>query len=432
MSAPADMGACEAATALAQGSVTALELADACLERIAGRRGRELNAFIHVSGELAREQARDSDRRRAAGNPRSRLDGVPIAVKDNIDVLGMPTTNGLAASWMPTADAPVVRRLRDSGMTLLGKLNMHEGALGATTDNPHHGRCMHPTLPGFTPGGSSGGSAAAVAGGLCPVALGTDTMGSVRLPAAYCGIVGFKPSADYWPVTGVMPLSAGLDTIGPLARRVADIALLLGEALDRSAPDRLRFARLANFEAVGIEPECRAAFEGALDRMAAAGVAIESVHMDGYDPGACRRAGFVVAEVDAAAAHAELLATVPDAFSPDFRAMLAYGAAVAPERYRRERTTIERAGAALRAVLDRFDVAVSPAAPQPSFRFDDPVPANQADFSAIANFAGCPAVSIPLPPSADGRPIGLQLMAAPGRDSMLLSVAALLETVCGP
>lgn len=432
MSAPADMGVSEAAAALAGGTVSALELAEACLERLEGPRGRALNAFIHVAGELARDQARESDRRRAAGSPRSPLDGVPIAMKDNIDVRGMPTTNGLATSWIPGSDAPVVRRLREAGMTFLGKLNMHEGALGATTDNPHHGRCMHPALPGFTPGGSSGGSAAAVAGGLCPVALGTDTMGSVRLPAAYCGIVGFKPSAEYWPVTGVMPLAFGLDTVGALAGRVADIALLLGETLDGPVLGRLRFARLANSDAIDIEPECRAAFDRALARMASAGIDIECVQVDGYDPGACRRAGFVVAETDAAVAHAELLSTVPGAFSPAFRAMLAYGATVSPERYSRERETIERAGAALRAVLDRFDVVITPATPQRAFRFEDPVPANQADFTAIANFAGCPAVSIPLPPPGDGRPVGLQLLAAPGRDSTLLSVASALEAACGP
>ena len=220
-------------------------------------RGRALNAFIHVAGDFASEQARESDRRRAPGNPRSSLDGVPIAIKDNIDVVGLPTTNGLATRWMPSADAPVIRRFRDAGMVILGKLNMHEGALGATTDNRHYGRCVHPALPGFTPGGSSGGSAAAVAAGLCPVALGTDTMGSVRIPAAYCGIVGFKPSQTYWPVIGVMPLAFGLDTIGPLARSVEDIAVLLGERLAKPALEGLRFVRLENAHRVDIEPDAR-------------------------------------------------------------------------------------------------------------------------------------------------------------------------------
>ncbi len=425
------MGVCEAARALAGGTVSALELAEACLVRIEGERGREINAFIHVAGDLAREQARDSDRRRAAGHPQSRLDGVPVAVKDNIDVRGLPTTNGLAVSWMPRTDSPIVRRLREAGMTFLGKLNMHEGALGATNDNPHYGRCNHPSLPGFTPGGSSGGSAAAVAGGLCPVALGTDTMGSVRLPAAYCGIVGFKPSQTYWPTTGVAPLAFGLDTVGLLAAAVADVALVLDESLDEIAPSGLRFARLANFEAVEIEPECLAAFDRAIARMEAEGIDIERVRADGYDPGASRHAGCDVSEADGPPPNAEFLSTVPDASSPTFRAMLAYGGRVSPERYRRERAVIDRAGAALRGVLDKFDVVVTPTTPQRAFRFDGPVPANQADFTAIANFAGCPAVSLPLPVPIDGRPVGLQLMAAPGRDSVLLSVASALEAVCG-
>jgi aspartyl-tRNA(Asn)/glutamyl-tRNA(Gln) amidotransferase subunit A len=151
MSISADLGVRGATTALAVGEVSALELVLSFLERITSERGRALNAFLHVAGDFACEQARESDRRRAAGNPRSSLDGVPIAIKDNIDIAGLPTTNGLATRWIPTADAPVARRFRDAGMVILGKLNMHEGALGATTDNRHHGRCAHPAFPGFTP-----------------------------------------------------------------------------------------------------------------------------------------------------------------------------------------------------------------------------------------------------------------------------------------
>jgi len=432
MSAPADLGVREIAAALTSGEVSALALAESCLTRMESARGRALKAFIYVADEFAREQARASDRRRISGTPRSGLDGVPIAIKDNVDVLGMPSTNGLGTSWIPAADAPVVGRLRDAGMTILGKLNMHEGALGATTDNPHHGRCMHPSLPGYTAGGSSGGSAAAVAARLCPVALGTDTMGSVRVPAAYCGVVGFKPSRGYWPETGVTPLAFGLDTIGPLARSVADIALLLDEPLNRLAPAGLRFARLANAAQVETEPECQTAFDAALCDLAAAGVRVESVHVGGYNPGLARRAGFIVSEADAAVVHGELLATRPQAFSPAFRAMLDYGRKVPPERYRMERGVIEQAGAALNDVLRRIDIVLALTTPQCAFPHDTPVPANQADFTAIANFAGCPAISLPLPSPPGGRPVGLQLMAAPGRDSLLLSVAAEIEAMVAP
>jgi aspartyl-tRNA(Asn)/glutamyl-tRNA(Gln) amidotransferase subunit A len=427
MSEPADLGVHAAAKALAAGEVSALELAFSCLERITSARGRAINAFIHVAGDFACDQARESDRRRAEGNSRSSLDGVAIAIKDNIDVIGLPTTNGLATRWMPSADAPVIRRLRDAGMVILGKLNMHEGALGATTDNRHYGRCEHPAHPGFTPGGSSGGSAAAVAGDLCPVTLGTDTMGSVRLPAAYCGIVGFKPSQTYWPVTGVMPLAFGLDTIGPLARSVEDVALLLGERLGKPALERLRFARLENAQRVDVEPECEAAFEAALASLATNGMDVRTERVPGCELGLARRAGFIVSEADAAAVHGKLLAGSPEAFSPEFMGMLRYGKNVTEERYQTERRTIERVGSALAKLFDRVDVVLTLTAPQRSFSFNEPAPVNQADFTAIANFAGCPAISLPLPVPAGERPIGLQLIAAPRRDTMLLSVAAQLE-----
>lgn len=427
MTEPADLGVRAAAAALAAGTLTAEQLTEACLARINGDRGRALNAFIHVAGESAGKAACDSDRRRRDGRPLSPLDGVPIAVKDNIDVVGMPTTNGLATHWMPAADAPVIERLRSAGLVLLGKLNMHEGALGATTDNAHHGRCNHPGFPGYTPGGSSGGSAAAVAGGLCPVTLGTDTMGSVRLPAAYCGIVGFKPSRDYWPVDGVMALGYGLDAVGPLARSVGDIAAVLGEEVTLRHLPEVRFAILDVTERVAIEVECQSAFDQARARLETAGATFATADLPDHDPGRTRRAGFIATEVDGANAHERLLAETPQAFSPAFRAMLDYGRQLAPERYQGERARIDAAGGAFRELFDRFDVIVLPTAPQRPFPFEDPVPVNQADLTALANFAGCPAISLPLPIPPAERPVGLQLVAAPGTDTKLLAIAAAVE-----
>lgn len=429
MTEPADFGVRDAAAALAAGHVSAVDLATSCIGRIESERGRAINAFIHLDRNAALEGAAASDRRRAASKPLSPLDGIPIAVKDNIDIRSMPTTNGLGTSWTAAADAGVVRRLRDAGMILLGKLNMHEGALGATTDNWHHGRCHHPHFPGFTPGGSSGGSAAAVAGGLCPVTLGSDTMGSVRLPAAYCGVVGFKPSRDYWPLDGTMALAFGLDTIGPLARSVADIACLLDAQPQESAAAGKTFARLANDETVENEPACQAAYDTALAKLRAHGIDLASLHIPGYVPGAVRRAGFIVSEVDGATVHERLLAERRDAFSPDFLAMLNYGRRVTPERYQAERRKLEEASATFLPVFERADVIVGLTAPQRSFPFGDTVPANQADLTAIANVSGCPAISLPLPVSEGERPIGLQIMTAPGTDHLLLAIAALIESI---
>ena len=182
MSDPTALTIAEAAAALRAGSLSAKALFDAYLARIK-RHDRALNCFITVLAAAARKAAMEADRRRAEGALRSPLDGIPIGLKDNIDAAGAPTTNGMYWRRIPDEDAPVVARLRQAGAEIVGKLNMHEGAFGATTDNPHHGRTHNPWRHGYTPGGSSGGSAAAVAARLCAAALGTDTMGSVRLPA---------------------------------------------------------------------------------------------------------------------------------------------------------------------------------------------------------------------------------------------------------
>ena len=429
MTDPADLGVQEAASALANRQVSARELTENCLGRINSAHGQDLNAFIHVADDLARQQGIASDERRASGKLLSDLDGVPIAVKDNIDVRGMPTTNGLATHWTPVADAPVIQQLRAAGMIILGKLNMHEGALGATTDNPHHDRCMHPMFPGFTPGGSSGGSAAAVAGGLCPVTLGTDTMGSVRLPAAYCGIVGFKPSRSYWSVEGVMPLAKCLDMIGPLARTVCDVAAVLGEQLQVRDLGDSRFGRLTSLEAVETETECTSAFEAALNQLMASGVCCGETDLPGYEPGRARRSGFLISEADAFVAHKQLLIDVPEAFSPEFSAKLDYGRKITPARYDVEMAAVRDVARAFVALFDQFDVIVTLTAPQRTFPFGTPAPVSQADLTAPANFAGCPAISLPLGVGVDERPIGLQLIAAPGADAELLTIAAQVETI---
>ncbi len=429
MTEAAGLTVCEAAAALESGALSSLELTEDCIRRAESRDGQLLNAFIHIAGDQARTAARESDERRKSKCMWSPLDGIPIAVKDNIDVLGMSTTNGLATSWLPKRDAPLIAQLRGDGLVMLGKLNMHEGALGATTDNVHHGRCMHPDFPGFTPGGSSGGSAAAVAGDLCPVALGSDTMGSVRLPAAYCGIVGLKPSRGMWSIDGVMPLGRGLDTIGPMARTTGDLALLLNVMLDVPSLDELRLGVLDYGASVEIKPECQAILDNALVELRKHGARFETVEMTDYSPGQTRRAGFLVSEVDGAEAHAELLAQEPAAFSQEFLAMLKYGQNVTEERYEASREAIETAGQLFREKLAAFDAILSLTAPQRAFRFDEVVPTNQADLTAIANFSGCPAISLPIPVPTGERPVGLQVLSSPGSDHALIRIAQLFETV---
>ena len=193
----------EMAAMLRDRRLGAVALTEAYLDRITSANG-EINALLHVDPAGALAAARDSDRRYAKGSPAGPLDGLPLVVKDNIEVAGLPVTNGMAVVHQSVCDAVVAARLRAGGAVLLGKANMDEAALGADGVNPHHGRVENPNQKGFSVGGSSGGSAAAVAARFCPAALGTDTLGSVRLPAAYCGLTGFKPTDGLIPATGVV------------------------------------------------------------------------------------------------------------------------------------------------------------------------------------------------------------------------------------
>jgi aspartyl-tRNA(Asn)/glutamyl-tRNA(Gln) amidotransferase subunit A len=425
---PADLGVAEAARALAGGALTSRTLVTACLERIHAENAT-LKAFIHVADDLALAEADRSDARRREGGPMSPLDGVPIALKDNIDAIGQPSTNGLGVAWMPNRDAGVVTLLRERGLVLIGKTNMHEGALGATTDNLHHGRADNPAARGHTPGGSSGGSSAAVAARLCPGALGTDTMGSVRLPAGYCGITGFKPSRGHWPNSGVAPLALALDTVGPMARGVADTAMLIDLPYAPTSASRLVVAVIDNIEGAEIEDGAREAYDDALARLRSAGVTFRRARLSDYDPTRARRAGLIISEVEGAVTHEAMMAECPEAFSPDFRAMLDYGATVPAPKYVKALREVDRIGAAFAGILDQVDAIISPTTPQRAFAFDEPVPASQADFTAPANFAGCPGISIPIPRPEGERPMGLHLMAGLGRDVHLLGIAAAVESL---
>lgn len=405
--------------------VSAAQVMEACLARI-GRIDPALNAFRCVLADQARAQAKSSDRRR-------RLEGVPVAVKGNIDIAGVVTRSGLGRrDELPAArDADIVARLRAAGAVILGHVSMHEGALGATTDNPHDGRTHNPWRLGYTPGGSSGGSAAAVAAGLCPLALGTDTMGSVRLPAAYCGIVGHKPSQGLLSNDGIEPLCARLDVVGPMARSVADLRFFwdaLGGLPAPSAPvelSDLRVGRLVEFDEVLLSDDVRRAFENGLHRLHLAEVDLFDVSIDGFQPAQARRAGLLLAEAEAARHFAEDRERFPLAFSADFAALLDYGAKADEARLAEAAEMIEHVRAGFDTMFEEIDILVAPTAPQTAFSFDDDVPANQADLTALANMAGAPAISLPMP-SVD-LPVGLQLIGRHGADAMILSVAELLE-----
>jgi aspartyl-tRNA(Asn)/glutamyl-tRNA(Gln) amidotransferase subunit A len=253
-----------------------------------------------------------------AGRP----DALVVAVKDNIDMAGVPTRAGFGgAGVVPASDAPVVAALRQAGFGLLGKAAMNEAAFGGTGDNPHSGRTENPRVPGHSPGGSSSGSAAAVAAGLCGAALGTDTLGSVRIPAAYCGLVGLKPSAGLLPVDGVVPLSWTLDHVGIMGASVAAVAELL--AVFAMRPEAEAGLRVGVPDALpGVAAETLAACRAALERT---DWRKGPCAIGGWDLGATRRAGLLVIEAEAAVIHAAVLESGDPAMSAELQRMLQYG-----------------------------------------------------------------------------------------------------------
>lgn len=444
---PTRLDITDASAALRTGAVTPTALLNGYLDRIARYDGR-LNAFIALLDERARRAAAAADRRLAAGSLLSPIDGIPIALKDNIDIAGVNTSNGMARNAIAAESAPLVVRLEAAGAIVVGKLNMHEGALGGTTNNPHHGATHNPWRRGHTPGGSSGGSGAAVAARLVAGAVGTDTLGSVRLPAAYCGACGLKPTAGLISTRGIAPLSYALDNAGPLARSVRDLALLTaamagvdafspgsvaapeGWTAGDGAPASLSEVRVAipDFvDEVETAPAVRDGFAAAVDCLIDLGAKVATAKVEGYAPTRMRRHGFLISEVEGAHALSAELDSTPASFSPDFRRMLEYGRGVPVQRYLQAQRETAEAGVRLRRLFERFDLVATPTAPQLAFAFDAVPPANQADFTAIANYAGCPAISLPCAISADGLPVGLQLMARPFAEAVLLGAAAAIE-----
>jgi len=439
----------EASAALTAGRISATQLTDAYLFRIEHLDSR-INSYTLVLPERARVEAAAADARRAAGARLGPLDGIPYAVKDNIDIAGLPTSDGLGPRGRPpaAADAVAAARLAASGAVLLGKLNLHEGALGATTQNRHFGPTHNPWRHGFTPGGSSGGSGAAVVARMCAFALGTDTMGSIRLPAAYCGCVGLKQSYGLVSNRGATPACDGLDHIGPLARRVGDAAHVLRalagydaewlgsrdapagwNPLPAELPDLsgIRIGVLDNFARYPSEPAVAQGFAEAVALLRRLGGRIERLDIASYEPLPARRAGLLWVEAAAAATHEVDLATHPGAFPPAIRAMLDYGRALSAARLAKAVAEVRRLGAAFRRTVGLVDVIAAPAAPQLPFAFAGPQPADQAEFLALANFSGLPAITLPSGISGDGLPLSLQLVGQRFGEARLLSVAAAFE-----
>jgi aspartyl-tRNA(Asn)/glutamyl-tRNA(Gln) amidotransferase subunit A len=405
----------------------------ATLDRIA-RLDPALGAFVHIDAPGALAAAASSNARRRAGTPLSPLDGLPVAIKANIAVAGLPWHAGIAAyrGRLAIADADCVARLRAAGAVVLGVLNMHEGALGGTTDNPAFRRTHNPWRPGVSAGGSSGGAGAAVAAGLCAAALGTDTLGSVRLPAAYCGVFGHRPSAGLLPGGGVVGLAPGLDEVGVLARHAADLtpllACLAGRPIAPSLPPGATIGILAPRDGPALAPQVAAALAEAAAAASRLGMVVREVALPASLFGAVRRAALLVMEVGAAHEHRAALAADPGGFSPAFRALMAWGTGQPPASLDQARRVLAQAATTIRAAFAPCAAVLAPTTTTPPFTFDDGPPRDQADFTALASLAGLAATAFPLGLDADGLPRSIQAMAAD--DGACLALAARLARPC--
>lgn len=351
------------------------------------------------------------------------LSGMSIGVKANIAVRGMPFHAGIG-SWkdrVTDEDAAVVKALREAGAAITGILNMEEGALGAKTDNPHFGPVHNPHRHGYSPGGSSGGSAAAVAARLCDAALGTDTMGSVRIPAAHCGVYGFKPATNRVSQQGLEPADLSLDAIGPLARdldtleRVARVMSDFGDA-----PIEGDGATLAG-HGVEIHREVLRVFAKLVHDMAAE-PEVESLS---HPCSRIRFAGFIGVS-KAMAAH---LAGV--AVSDHLAKLLTYGPKHSAQDREEDRTILETTREKVRGIVERHGFLILPTVPNPPFHHAEREPAAQADFTCLANIAGLPALSLPAGWTGDGLPIGVQLVGREGAEAGLFALARTLDEKLG-
>jgi aspartyl-tRNA(Asn)/glutamyl-tRNA(Gln) amidotransferase subunit A len=450
----AELPLVEVRRVLADGELSAAEVTEAALSR--AERFAEHNLFITALPERAREAAAAADRAWADGGPLGPLHGVPITVKDNIDIAGLPTTAGspVFADRIAAADAPVVSRLRAAGAVVLGKTNMHELALGGTSINPFYGTVPNPWQPEHIAGGSSGGSAAAVAFGVGYGSIGTDAAGSVRIPASCCGLVGLKPTHGLVPLRGVIPTgSEHIDHIGSLTRSVADARAMLElmavadlhdphSCQREAAPAPLR-EDLAGVR-VGVpqglfwddlDPQVEAAARAVLHLMTGDGATMVAVPMDiGHLVPLLLYPVFVEAYVF----HQPTLDAHPELYSPDLRHHLMAGHYVLAQDYiralRARRLVIE----AVRSAFNGVDVLVMPTLPELPLRIADapaatasPEIATMVRNTSVINQSGHPALSLPMGLSVEGLPMGFQIVGRAHNDHGLLAVAEAVERLLG-
>lgn len=446
------------------GRVTALAYAEALLARCAA--GADLNAFITLDPEAVRAAARAADARRVAGEALGPLHGLPVPVKDSINTADWPTTAGTSAlrHFRPAADAPVIARLRAAGAIVLGKTNLHELSLGWTSNNMAYGPVRNPWDLARIPGGSSGGTAAAVAAGMAPLGLAEDTEGSIRVPAALCGIAGFRPTTGRYPTQGCAPITQEFDQVGPVARHVADLVLfddvMTGDPLPVVAPALagLRLGIAPDYYFVGLDTAVAEAVDRVIERLEHAGVTIVradlpelgalieaitlTVQIHDVVPSLTRWLAASGASIGYDALHAEV--------SPDVKALLdAFAVPGAPRAIPEElyRAAITVHLPALKNLLaewfadNRVDAMLLPATRMPATLIgkdstvriagcDVPFEAAISRNIAPGSTAGLPGLVLPAA-LADGLPVAIELDGPAGSDRKLLGIGLAVEALLG-
>jgi aspartyl-tRNA(Asn)/glutamyl-tRNA(Gln) amidotransferase subunit A len=464
--------------------ISSVEVVQPLLER--AERLRRLNVFVHLEPERILAQAKAIDARRRAGEMLGRLAGLPIAIKDVLCVEGELTSCGsrMLGNFRPPYDATVIARLRAAGAILFGKTNMDEFAMGSSTENSAYGPALNPWDETRVPGGSSGGSAAAVAAGLSPLALGTDTGGSIRQPAAVCGVVGLKPTYGRVSRYGLIAFASSLDQIGPFARDLADVALLLGviagrdpndsTSVDHAVPDylstldaplpSLRVGVVSEYFGEGLDPEVGAAVQEAIRVFERGGATIKQISLPHTRYGV--PAYYLVASAECSSNLARydgtiyghraadcspkypgeenlpplirmMMASRAEGFGPEVKRRIMLGtfalsAGYADQYYNKALQVRRKIRGDFDAAFRDVDVLLGPTSPTPAFKLGertaDPLAMYLSDIYTItANLAGIPGVSIPCGFTKQNLPIGLQLLAAPFEEEKLLRAARVFE-----
>lgn len=411
-----------------------------------------LNAFITVMEEEALEQAERLEAEVCNGRVRGPLHGIPIAVKDILQTKGVKTTGGskIFADWVPDEDAAAVQKLKEAGAVIIGKANLHEFAMGATTENPHYGSTRNPWDVKRIPGGSSGGSAVATAAGMAFGAVGTDTAGSIRLPAAMCGTVGFKPTYGVVSKRGCLPFSWSLDHVGPMTRTVQDAAMML-EAMkghdrkDRSSVKRkvpVLFEALGDLKGVklgfyepymfaGITEEVKPVIEQAFAQLKALGAEIIPLDLPGMDE--ALNALKTIAQSEVLSVHGPLLKKYGHVYGADLKYRFDFGSDISAVDYLQAQRRREQFISATLKQMQGIDALIGPTNVQPPFEIGTMVPSMAISNmftlgkTPLANILGFPALSVACGFTQDKLPVGLQLIGKPFADQRVLQIGDCYE-----